>query len=105
MAGRYLDEIIETLMITYHQMSFRSTAKDWRKHSVHMPMFRKSKHFHDNEYARRWDVDSANEIYLDGVASGERTDKNNIKRKTSVPRADYELKFIANPIGEARRRS
>jgi hypothetical protein len=102
MASRYIDEVIETLMISYHQMSFRCTANDWRKHSVHMPLFRKCKAFHDSEYSKRNDIPSFEELYVDGIANGSNTDKLNQKRAMSIPRAEAELAFIADLLTKAK---
>jgi hypothetical protein len=101
MASRFIDEIIETLMISYHQMSFRCTATDWRKHSVHMPLFRKCKAFHDSEYSKRSGIPSFEELYVDGEANGNATDKNNMKRSMTVPRSEVELAFISDLLTKA----
>ena len=89
-----LDAMIESLQQHYKSMSFKNDTASWIKHSRNMPMVNRCVMHVDNEYSRRYGVESLDEYNKDNPC-GAATNKGKKKNLSIPPKRDSEKNMIA----------
>jgi hypothetical protein len=90
-----MDALMELLQIKYKSMNFPNSRDGWQSHSTNMPLVARAKTFSQTEYSRRYDVDSYDEQFFEFDAAGNKQDKGNNKKQTTVPRRHKEKIMIS----------
>jgi hypothetical protein len=103
MANWELDALIELLEHKYKAMQFPNSIKGWQSHSGNMPLVLRCQNFSDLEYTRRYDVESFDAKFIDGILDqGEPQEGHHSKRqKTVVPRRAKEKQMVAKILSRS----
>jgi hypothetical protein len=103
MANWALDALIELLQHKYKAMQFPNSIKGWQSHSGNMPLVLRCQNFSDLEYTRRYDVESFDAKFIDGILDqGEPQEGHHSKRqKTVVPRRAKEKQMVAKILSRS----